>query len=387
MFYGLQYILNKYLKGKVVTKEKIQEAKEVYKEHFQDDVFNEKGWNYILEKYDGHLPIEVKAVPEGFVIPRGNVLFTVENTDPECYWLTNWIETILVQSWYPITVATNSREQKKILAKYLLETSGNLDGLEYKLHDFGYRGVSSQETAGIGASAHLVNFKGTDTVAGIALIKKYYGTKDPVPGYSVPAAEHSTITAWGKDHEKDAFEHIVTQFSSVPVSVVSDSYDIYNACEKIWGEDLRHLIVSRSTEAPLIIRPDSGNPLDTVLKVLDILGKKFPVTENSKGYKLLPPYLRVIQGDGVDINTLQEVNVFKDPVADPNKRSKKGRLSLHRTPAGNFVTLEEGKGDLEEYGHDLLHTVFKNGKVTKSYSFDEVRKNARLNMELEAAPH
>ncbi|XP_023606847.1 nicotinamide phosphoribosyltransferase isoform X3 [Myotis lucifugus] len=391
VFYGLQYILNKYLKGKVVTKEKIQEAKEVYKEHFQDDVFNEKGWNYILEKYDGHLPIEVKAVPEGSVIPRGNVLFTVENTDPECYWLTNWVET-----------------------------------------------------AGIGASAHLVNFKGTDTVAGIALIKKYYGTKDPVPGYSIPAAEHSTITAWGKDHEKDAFEHIVTQFSSVPVSVVSDSYDIYNACEKIWGEDLRHLIVSRSSEAPLIIRPDSGNPLDTVLKVLDILGKKFPITENSKGYKLLPPYLRVIQGDGVDINTLQEVcvytkcsnkvvegmkqkkwsieniafgsggallqkltrdllncsfkcsyvvtnglgvNVFKDPVADPNKRSKKGRLSLHKTPAGNFVTLEEGKGDLEEYGHDLLHTVFKNGKVTKSYSFDEVRKNAKLNIELEVAPH
>uniref|UniRef100_A0A9L0IFS4 Nicotinamide phosphoribosyltransferase n=1 Tax=Equus asinus TaxID=9793 RepID=A0A9L0IFS4_EQUAS len=194
VFYGLQYILNKYLKGKVVTREKIQEAKEVYREHFQDDVFNEKGWNYILEKYDGHLPIEVKAVPEGSVVPRGNVLFTVENTDPECFWLTNWIETILVQSWYPITVATNSREQKKILAKYLLETSGNLDRLEYKLHDFGYRGVSSQETAGIGASAHLVNFKGTDTVAGIALIKKYYGTKDPVPGYSVPAAEHRLMS-------------------------------------------------------------------------------------------------------------------------------------------------------------------------------------------------
>ncbi|XP_034622448.1 nicotinamide phosphoribosyltransferase isoform X2 [Trachemys scripta elegans] len=437
VFYGLQYILNKYLKGKVITKEKIQEAKEVYREHFQDDVFNEKGWNYILEKYDGHLPIEVKAVPEGSVIPRGNVLFTVENMDPECYWLTNWVETILVQSWYPITVATNSREQKKILAKYLLETSGSLEGLEYKLHDFGYRGVSSQETAGIGASAHLVNFKGTDTVAGIALIKKYYGTKDPVPGYSIPAAEHSTITAWGKDHEKDAFEHIVTQFSSVPVSVVSDSYDIYNACEKIWGEDLRHLIVSRSPKAPLIIRPDSGNPLDTVLKVLEILGKKFPVVENAKGYKVLPPYIRVIQGDGVDINTLQEkrcqtriaqelwlkkrivegmkknkwsienvsfgsggallqkltrdllncsfkcsyvvtnglgVNVFKDPVADPNKRSKKGRLSLHRTPNGDFVTLEEGKGDLEEYGH--CHQKVRTG--SPSYGLQERKGNEVL---------
>uniref|UniRef100_A0A8C1Q722 Nicotinamide phosphoribosyltransferase n=1 Tax=Cyprinus carpio TaxID=7962 RepID=A0A8C1Q722_CYPCA len=382
VFYGLQYILHRYLKGQVVTREKIQEAKEVYREHFQDDVFNEKGWNYILE-------------------------------------------TILVQTWYPITVATNSREQKKILAKYLMETSGSLEGLEYKLHDFGYRGVSSQETAGIGASAHLVNFKGTDTVAGICVIKKYYGTKDPVPGFSVPAAEHSTITAWGKDHEKDAFEHIIKQFPSVPVSIVSDSYDIYNACEKIWGEDLRGLIEMRSADAPLVVRPDSGNPLDTVLKVLEILGKKFHPVENSKGYKVLPPYIRVIQGDGVDINTLQEivegmkehrwsieniafgsggallqkltrdllncsfkcsyvvtnglgVNVFKDPVADPNKRSKKGRLSLHRTPSGDFVTLEEGKGDLEEYGEDLLHTVFRNGKIVKTYTFDEVRDNAKL---------
>lgn len=166
----------------------------------------------------------------------------------------------------------------------------------------------------------------------------------------------STITAWGKDHEKDAFEHIIKQFPSVPVSIVSDSYDIYNACEKIWGEDLRSLIEMRSADAPLVVRPDSGNPLDTVLKVdinmikhtlfhvyqymyqcvmqpasyfedtgtlifvhikslslclifqvLEILGKKFHPTENSKGYKVLPPYIRVIQGDGVDINTLQEV--------------------------------------------------------------------------------
>nr|XP_009292044.2 uncharacterized protein si:dkey-145c18.2 [Danio rerio] len=425
VFYGLQYVLHKYFKGQVVTLEKIQEAKEVYREHFHDDMFNEKGWNYILEKYNGHLPIEIKAVPEGSVIPRGNVLFTVENTDDECYWLTNWIETILLQIWYPITVATNSREQKKILAKYLMETSGSLDGLEYKLHDFGYRGVSSQETAGIGGSAHLVNFKGTDTMAGIRLIKKYYGTKEPVAGFSVPAAEHSTITAWGKDHEKDAFEHIVRMFPSVPVSVVSDSYDIYNACEKIWGEELRSLVEMRSADAPLVVRPDSGDPLETVLRVLEILGEKFPPLENSKGYKVLPPYIRVIQGDGIDIDSLQDIlegikkhgwsienigfgsggallqklnrdmlsccfkcsyavtngvpiNVFKDPIADPTKKSKKGRLSLHRTPSGSLVTLEEGSGSLGEYGEDLLQTVFRNGKIIKTYTFNEVRENAEL---------
>ncbi|TKS90706.1 Nicotinamide phosphoribosyltransferase [Collichthys lucidus] len=399
--------------GKVVTPEKIQEAKEVYREHFQDDVFNEKGWTYILEKYNGHLPIEIKAVPEGSVIPRGNVLFTVESTDPECYWLTNWVETILVQIWYPITVATNSREQKKILAKYLLETSGNLEKLEYKLHDFGYRGVSSQEGSYCCSSAHP-SLPRTSALWGWWLWLS------------------RTITAWGKDHEKDAFEHIIKQFPSVPVSIVSDSYDIYNACEKIWGEDLRGLIEKRSADAPLVVRPDSGNPLDTVL---EILGKKFIPVENSKGFRVLPPYIRVIQGDGVDINTLQEivegmkehkwsieniafgsggallqkltrdllncsfkcsyvvtnglgVNVFKDPVADPNKRSKKGRLSLHRTQSGDFVTLEEGKGDLEEYGVDLLHTVFQNGNIVKTYTFDEVRDNAKLKeSELEELLH
>lgn len=99
-------------------------------------------------------------------------------------------------------------------------------------------------------------------------------TSSPKPVFrSVPAFHAdvaplcSTITAWGKDHEKDAFEHIIKQFPSVPVSIVSDSYDIYNACEKIWGEDLRGLIESRSPDAPLVVRPDSGNPLDTVLKV------------------------------------------------------------------------------------------------------------------------
>lgn len=113
----------------------------------------------------------------------------------------------------------------------------------------------------------------------------------------MPAAEHSAITAWGKDHKKEAFEHIVKQFPSLPVSVVSDSY-IYNACKKIWGEDLLSLIETCSADGPLVVRPDA---------VLEILGKKFPPVENSKGYKVVPPYIRIIQGNGVDINTLQEI--------------------------------------------------------------------------------
>ncbi|MGH0188327.1 UNVERIFIED_CONTAM: hypothetical protein FKN15_029023 [Acipenser sinensis] len=188
VFFGLQYLLKKYISGQVVTEEKIQQAKLIYQLHFKQSVFDEEGWRRILEKHDGRLPIRIKAIPEGKIIPRGNVLFTVENTDPEFYWLTNYIETMLVQMWYPITVATISWEFKKILAKYLKATSGSLDGLEYKLHDFGYRGVSSQESAAVGGAAHLVNFCSTDTVAGLLMAQQYYSCS--MAGFSIPAAEH-----------------------------------------------------------------------------------------------------------------------------------------------------------------------------------------------------
>lgn len=115
VFFGLQYILKKHLIGKIVTKEYLEEATQLWDEHFGYDVLDREMWEYIIEKYDGHLPIRIKAVPEGTVVPTGNVLMTIENTDPKCAPLTTYLETILLQIWYPITIATNSREIKKIL--------------------------------------------------------------------------------------------------------------------------------------------------------------------------------------------------------------------------------------------------------------------------------
>ena len=150
----------------------IEEASELYAQHFNNEnLFNRKGWEYIVDNYDGHLPIEIKAVPEGTCLTYKNVLFTMKNTDPECYWLTNFLETLLVQVWYPMTIATNSREMKKIISKYMSETSDTLDGIEFKLHDFGCERVSSMETAGLGGSAHLISFKGTDTVPALNIVK------------------------------------------------------------------------------------------------------------------------------------------------------------------------------------------------------------------------
>uniref|UniRef100_A0A3B5L602 Nicotinamide phosphoribosyltransferase n=1 Tax=Xiphophorus couchianus TaxID=32473 RepID=A0A3B5L602_9TELE len=420
VFFGLQYLLKKYLTGPVVTEDKIQEAKLFYQMHFKQAVFDEEGWRKVLEKHNGRLPIRIKAVPEGKIIPRGNVLFTVENTDQDFYWLTNYIETMLVQMWYPITVATVSREFKKILAKHLKATSGSVEGLELKLHDFGYRGVSSQESAALGGAAHLVNFCGTDTIAGVLMAQRYYGC--PMAGFSIPAAEHSTIISWGKNKEKEAFERILDQFLSGPVSVVSDSYDIFNACKHIWGDELKERVMERSEDSCLVIRPDSGDPAETLIEVIKILGESFGYSLNSMGYKVLPSYLRIIQGDGIDLSSVDQIlanlsdegwsaenvlfgcgssllqklnrdtlscafkcsyvetngkgmDVCKQPVTDPSKGSKRGRLSLRRNSDGFLETIERGAGKPEE---DLLVTVFENGSLLQDYSLDEIRKNALL---------
>ncbi|XP_036358017.1 nicotinamide phosphoribosyltransferase isoform X2 [Octopus sinensis] len=421
LFFGLQYILKRWLCGQVVTKEKIAEAKEICQLHFGQDIFNEEGWNYILEKHNGYLPIQVKAVPEGTVVPVKNVLFTVENTDPKCYWLTNYLETLFVQCWYPMTVSTGSYFQKILLAEYLESTADDFSSLPFMLHDFGFRGASCVEGAGIGDAAHLVNFKGTDTLAGLMFARKYYGCK--MAGFSIPATEHSTITTWGKDGEVNGFRNMLEKFPNGIVACVSDSYDIWNACENLWGEELRDLVIERGKRnGKLVIRPDSGDPVAVVLKVLNILGSKFGTVTNKKGFKELPPYLRIIQGDGICYEMLDKIlgamkqegwsannlafgsggallqkldrdtqkcafkcssmtnenglvfNVFKDPITDPGKKSKKGHLTLERQGDG-FLTVEEGKGDPAK---DLLDVVYENGKLLKYYTFDDVRKQAEI---------
>src|SRR5579872_1681480 len=219
VFFGLQYYLKRYLTGPVFTGEDIDEAEAFCNAHFgQKGHFNRSGWEYILKEYGGRLPVEIKAIPEGAVIPTLNVMLTMENTDDRCAWLTNYLETLLLKIWYPITVCTLSREMKRTMYAFL-DRSGDPGLLPFKVHNFGYRGVSSEETAAIGGAAHLVNFMGTDTLAGIIMLRDYYGAKG-MSGFSIPAAEHSTITAWGKDHEGDAYENMLTQYPTGTVSCV-----------------------------------------------------------------------------------------------------------------------------------------------------------------------
>lgn len=418
VFFGLQYILKKYLQGIVVTKEKIEQAKRISDMHVGPDIFNYEGWNYILEKLEGKLPLKIMAVAEGTPVSVNNILMSIENTDKNCYWLTNYVETLLSRVWYSSTVCTISRYNKYNILNSL-EKTGDVSGIDFKLHDFGARGVSSSEQASIGGAAHLVNFKGTDTLEALVLLEEYYNTTE-MSGFSIPASEHSTITSWGREHEVDAMRNMLEQYPKGLVACVSDSYDIYNACKNIWGKELHDLIMKR--DGTLVIRPDSGDPVKLIPDIMSTLVDRFGATRNSKGYLVLNPHVRVIQGDGITPETippiLEELNkcgystdnlafgsgggllmkcdrdvqrfaikcsevivngesreVFKQPITDGNKTSKKGRLALIKDSTGKFESIPENQLNGRE---NLLKTVFENGKIIKEYNLDEIRKNAKI---------
>jgi nicotinamide phosphoribosyltransferase len=419
VFFGLQMILKEYL-TKRVTLADIDEAKELLSAH--GEPFNEQSWRYIVDEHRGRIPVTIRAVPEGSIIPTHNVLATVESTDPHCFWIASYLETLLLRVWYPTTVATISWHIKKLIRRYLNETSDDPVGqLPFKLHDFGARGVSSLESASIGGLAHLVNFKGTDTLAALVAARKYYA--EPMAAFSIPAAEHSTITAWGRDGEEAAYRNMVRQYGKpgAVFACVSDSYDVYAAIEHLWGSRLKQEVIDSG--ATLVIRPDSGNPADVVEKCALLLDRAYGSTINGKGFKVLN-HVRLMQGDGVNAASIKEilgrlkqagfaadniafgmggallqhvhrdtqkfamkcsaaringrwVDVYKDPVTDPGKASKKGRLDLIRDGSTReFLTYPLDAGRSSQPSE--LVEVFRNGELVKEWTLEAVRARSEL---------
>lgn len=411
VFFGLQYILKQYL-AQPIEPWMVEEAATFFAAHGVP--FNQDGWRYIAEDLKGRLPVRIKAVPEGSVVPIHNALMTIESTDPKTFWLVSWLETLLLRVWYPTTVATQSWHLKQRIYKALVQTADEPDAeIAFKLHDFGARGVSSCETSGIGGMAHLVNFSGSDTVQGVLYANHYY--HHPMAAYSIPAAEHSTITAWGREGEVQAYQNMLDQFAKpgALVAVVSDSYDLWNAVDRLWGDLLRQAVIDSG--ATIIIRPDSGNPVEIVGKVLQRLDARFGSSINGKGYKVLN-HVRVIQGDGVNEDSISEIldsierlgfsttnvafgmggallqklnrdtqqfaikcsevtvaeeaiAVYKDPITDPDKASKRGRLALIKIQEGYQTVVQTAQAaQLDE-----LAVVFENGHVLQEQTFDAIR--------------
>lgn len=409
VFFGLQAWIKENLKNPI-TLEDIKEAEEIISAHGLP--FNRDGWLHILNKHKGYLPVRIMAIPEGTKIPTGNVLVNITNTDPKCAWLVSYLETALLRAvWFPTTVATMSRAIKEVILHYL-ELTGTPEDIEFKLHDFGARGVSSPESAAIGGAAHLVNFLGTDTIESLLWLRRNYFSR--MAGFSIPASEHSSITPWGKENEMKAFRNMVEKFGA-PESIyacVSDSFNIWKALD-MWKE-LEPYILEKGGR--LVIRPDSGDPIETPIEVVRRCLALFSYTINDKGYKVLPDHIRIIQGDGIDIEDVKEIlfvleeegisadniafgmgggllqrlnrdtckfamkcsavringqwrDVFKEA---PGKDSKKGRLFLFQNQDGEYTTAPRANGK------PVLVKVYENGKLGKQQGLEEIRRKANL---------
>lgn len=410
LFFGLQMLLGKL---KAPTRKQVNKRAMMAKAHGVS--FNREGWLAVADL--GYLPVRIQAVKEGTILPTKNVLVQITNTLPGFHWLVSYLETMLLRGvWYPTTVATRSRKIKNILKGYLNLTADDTSALEFMLHDFGARGASSYETAGIGGTAHLVNFRGTDTLAALDFAFEYYA--EAMAGFSVDAMEHSTVTSWGRDGEAASYENMIDNCSKPGsiYSIVSDSYDIFNAVKNIFGDKLKDKI--ENLGGRLVIRPDSGDPVTVILQLLSILEEKFGVTVNTKGYKVLPPYLRILQGDGIDEHSIEAIciailaagysvenlvfgmggmllqgmtrdtlkfamkasaikasndfwaDVVKDPVTDPGKKSKAGRLALVYNNKTGWQTIRET--DLSDRVN-MLEDVFVDGKIVRDQTLSEIR--------------
>jgi nicotinamide phosphoribosyltransferase len=419
-FFGLQYYLKKYIAGKVVTDNTIDEAIADCEEVFGFKFFNEKGWRHIADN-GGKLPLEIKAVPEGMTVPVKNVLMTVQNTDPEAYFLPNFFEGLLELVWYPITVATLSRAVKKEIEGWAVKAGEHVSIVH--LNDFGFRGASSVETAGIGDMAHLVNFAGSDTLVGKRFANKYYDAKNSTSPVllSVYAAEHSTITSYGEENELLAYQTVLGNApDNAIVSMVIDSYDWKRAIDLYIGTYMRDQILAR--KGKFVARPDSGDPKWVSVEVLESLWSHFGGVTNPNGYRVLNPHVGMIYGDYISLDMIKEImyevvekhrfapsniifgmggalvqkvnrdtqsfafkcsaidiagvwfDVYKRPVSDARKASKRGKLAL-TCEDGHFATVQQS---CVPNFNGVLQTVFLNGQVTKGYTFDEVRARAAL---------
>lgn len=420
VFFGLQYYLKKYLLYPLkphMADEFISVSEAILGECPPD----------VQEKVHalcnlGYWPVEVRAVEEGTVLPVKNVLMTITNTHPDFYWCVGFIESLLLKIWYTCTVATHSYHYREAIEQYFEWTVDDDQRflIPFMVHDFGYRGDSSEEGAAISGVAHLCNFTGSDTVPAYNCARGYYYgglTQDPIMA-SVPASEHSVMCSFGKEDELAAFENMLDKYPIGIVSIVSDTFDVYRVLTEFAGK-LKDRILARNGK--VVFRPDSGNPEHIICGDPDaeegsneqkgairLLDEMFGSTINSKGYKVLNEKVGLIYGDGMYLErykrtldrmldmgyaasnlvigvggilrnhsrdtlgfaikaTYVEVNgesrdIEKDPVTDKGKKSHKGLLALRRF-GSEFKTIDQVHPNNYPLGYDILQVVYRDGEL------------------------
>lgn len=396
---------------------------------------NEVGSDHIRALHRlGYLPLRFCAVPEGTLVPLRIPSFTVENTRPEFFWLTNFVETVLSASvWHPSTTATIAHTYRRILEAAADATGAPFDAVDFQLHDFSYRGQVGTDAAAASGAGHLLSFKGSDTLATLDWVRRYYDGDNGLVLASVPATEHSVMCAGGQDDELGTYSRLLDLYPSGIVSIVSDTWDLWHVVTGILPQ-LKDQIMARPGK--VVIRPDSGDPVDIICGqegmyrspadrtpaekgLIEILWDLFGGTTNEDGYKELDSHIGAIYGDsitperaiaisqrlkakgfastnivfGVGSYSYQYVtrdtfgsamkatwvevdgvgrDIQKDPVTDNGtKRSATGRLAVYRNRMGDLALKQQATP--AEEAESLLQPVWEDGRFLRYQSFDDVR--------------
>ncbi len=400
----------------------ITEAEQFAKAH--GEPFNCAGWLKVVQVYQGMLPVNIYAVPEGTPVRGGNAIVAIEWADSELFWLPSYLETAIQRAvWYPTTIASLDYEIKQDIRHFYRISGADPSGVDFSLHDFGARGVTCSEQAEVGGLAHTFNFKGSDTIEGVRAANYYYN--EPMAAFSVPATEHSVECSYGgSDEQEERYLGAVLDAWAKPgaiLSIVIDGYDVYRAAESLCTTFREKII---NSGAKVVFRPDSGDMMEVVPRILDMQAKAFGVTKNRAGYNKIN-HVGVLQGDGVDHMSirsllgkvlaknysadclvfgsggalLQKVNrdtyrfaqktsavlvdgkwvgTAKAPKTDMSKSSLSGRIMLFRSKTNNeLVNGDMGIMSLNEYEH-VMKPVWSCGLLLNETSLAEIRARCAI---------
>lgn len=452
VFFGLQYFIKEYLIrqfNESFFNQPREAVLKAYKRRMDQYLGKDAvATDHIAALHDlGYLPIELKALEEGSLVPMRVPVFTIKNTLPEFFWLTNMLETLLsAVIWKPCTSATTAFQYLKVFTRFAQETVGDdLSFIPWQGHDFSFRGMSGIEDALMSGAGHLLSFAGTDTIPAIDFLEQYYNAdcEQELIGGSVAATEHSVMCMGTRDNEIETFERLITQvYPAGIVSIVSDTWDFWQVITEFLPR-LKAQIMMR--DGKVVIRPDSGDPVKIIVGDEDAvpgspeykgavacLWETFGGTVTARGYKLLDPHIGLIYGDSITLErqraildglkrrgfasynvvlgigsytyeyvtrdtfgfamkaTYGEVNgigrsIFKDPKTDDGtKKSAKGLMQVYRDEATGKLAVKD-ECTWEEEAQGVLKTVFKNGVLTGEQTLATIRERVKAQLGQESA--
>lgn len=432
--WGNQYITKENFEGQVFTLQDVADLDYDLKHYFNPgwdgkaevrNFFNKKGFTEMYESYGGCLPLRIKALPEGTVAKPKNMLLEITNTDPRFPWLPDYLEPIAEKAWFGCTVATFSRELKKMIKKWWIK-NGCIDDIAFKVHGFGDRSSTSGASSTYSGAAHLINFLGTDTYQATEFLKKYYKAILPI-AHSVPATEHLITMLWGRGGEFDLFKHLLLSYPGYIHSSVSDTWDHFKAISEHYKRLEPEIIANNNTGGTLVIRPDTS--INEFIQLFELLFRTFGYTTNRKGYKISSLGIKLLCGNAVSFESADQLlnemdqkgisidnivfgmggnldqnhkrddamfafkgcraiidgvktDLYKDPITETFKKSKRGKLIVVKNSEGDIETISDYDKTPEEFSEllkeDLMEDIFINGEMINESNLTQVRERAKI---------